>query len=835
LAPWFCFGLISAAALGWLLLSHQVLLPSVYLRYAHPWAAQPGPAPPPWNSLLWDGIAQYFPWRLYAATNLRAGIIPLWNPHQFCGAPFLANGQSALLYPLNLPFWLLPVERAFGVSAFLHLAFAGLFTYFFLVRLRLHPFAAILAAIAFPLNGLFATWIHLPTAVNAAAWLPFLLWSAECARTSPRPFRWLPASALGIACCFFAGHIQTSFYVLFAFVFYSLFRGLSNSPAKGSVPASRPPAARPAADAPEPEPDSAERITLKSQSVWLGASLLLGLLLVAAQLLPSSELASLSHRTAVKSLSSYRTYVSFALPVPQLSLLLLPFSWGDPSQGTYFGKGTLSEFCPYVGFVSLLLALCSTPKTRPSLWWTSVGFCLFSLLAALGAWNNALFFFLIPGFERTGGPARILLLWHFFVNVLAALGMANLLSLWRTEPARAGRRILLSLLGLLALLLLLVVAYRSSFLDRPIQPPNPLLLDTRSLYVILAGVIICMGISLFGRRINLAFVPLLLGVLLLCDLSSFWARSVVFSPAGLAYPKTAITNFLQSHPGRVMPVSKSWSLSQPPQAALPPNSAMAYGLSDVQGYDSLFPGIYKSVLAAFLQQDPSPQANGNMILLRRFVPDLPAFLAAPHVASLLPLPSPSLYSLGKPDDIYLYECRSALPRAYLAGNIVTAQPGEDPLGRLVFEWMVRPAPNAFPPTMLLSPLPPAIASQSPRSDAEAATLPVQDLTPNVVRLSTSSLVPGLAVLRDCFYPGWRSFLDGRPAAILPADLLFRATALPPGSHRIDYVFEPSSFKAGLFLTLLGCAVLAFLATFSLLDGKWRTAPHPRVSPAGKVR
>ena len=819
---WLFLGVVVVACLGWLLVGDRVLLPSIYLRYVSPWAAGSGPNPPPWNSLLWDGIAQYFPWRSYAAENLRAGILPLWNPHQFCGAPFLANGQSALLYPLNLPFWLLPPERAFGVVALIHLLLAGLFTYLFLTRLKLPRAAALFGAVGFALNGFFATWIHLPTSVDAAIWLPFLLWCIESARESRRPLLWLALAALGLACSFFAGHIQTSFYVLFAFTCYGIARSFT-------------PLRKPVGG----QPSAANGSSPVLQLAWLGGCLLLGILLVASQLLPSAELASLSHRMGQKSVVTYRTYVSFALPVPQLSLLLLPFSWGDPSQGTYFGKGTLSEFCPYMGFLTLLLAFCSSPRSHRFLWWSSLAFCLFSLLAALGGWNNALFFFLVPGFERTGGPARILLLWHFFANVLAALGFAHLLSLWRDHPSQAQRRLLFALLGVLVLLSVTLWVYRQNFLGQPGPPPNPFLLDPRSLYLIMAGVLLCAVLALLAGRIKSAFLPPVLVIFLVADLCSFWARTLIFSPANSVYPRTALTALLQGEPGRIMAISESWSLTRPPKAVLPPNSAMAIGLLDVQGYDSLFPGEYKRVLANLLEEDPSPEVNGNMILLRKFSLPLAVLLGARHVASLEPITSPALSLIGRIDGVYLYECPSALPRAYLADTVLRVPNEKIALQRLIANWQSAP-PGTRPLAIItqwagVSPHPPRFAPYLP-------ALSVQSISANHIRLSSKSPSPSFEILRDSRYPGWRAYLNSHITYLLQADVLFRATRLPQGSHQVDYVFEPSSFKVGFFFTLVSITTVTFLLGFCFgrgrkgrKDGSELEASkdgHPRQGPDG---
>jgi hypothetical protein len=65
--------------------------------------------------------------------------------------------------------------------------------------------------------------------------------------------------------------------------------------------------------------------------------------------------------------------------------------------------------------------------------------------------------------------------------------------------------------------------------------------------------------------------------------------------------------------------------------------------------------------------------------------------------------------------------------------------------------------------------------------------------------------PGELVLADSFFPGWRATLDGLPAAIRPADGLFRALTLPAGRHRAAMIYAPWGFRAGLWVSLASLA------------------------------
>ena len=72
-------------------------------------------------------------------SGLRDGVIPFWNPHQYAGAPFLADNQSGIFYPFNLLlFFLWPGFSYRGIEALVvwHFFFAGAAMYACLRLLR---------------------------------------------------------------------------------------------------------------------------------------------------------------------------------------------------------------------------------------------------------------------------------------------------------------------------------------------------------------------------------------------------------------------------------------------------------------------------------------------------------------------------------------------------------------------------------------------------------------------------------------------------------------------------------------------------------------------------
>jgi hypothetical protein len=775
--------LIAALAvlfLGRVLFTAEVPLPAGYLQHFQPWQAAAGGASgheEHWNALVWDAMAQYYPWRSFAHDSLARGVIPLWNPFQFCGMPFVANSQSAVFYPPNVIFYLMDPARAFAVSAALHLFLAGWFAYLLLGALGLGRFGSTFGGVAFAFCGFLATWLQLPTVVNSAVWLPLALFCVA-RYFDTRRVGYIIGMGFAVGTALLAGHPQVFLYVAGVTAVYFIFRAVASEGA-------------------------ARRRAGRGIAVGALAAAL-ALLWGAVQLLPAAELLPLSHRATVASATGYAAYLRFAMPWQQLITLALPEFMGNPVYGTYWGRGNLAEYAAYVGVVPLVLAVLGVVwrRDKHAIFFAAVAVC--ALLLALGTPLNLVLFYGVPGFSTTGGPARMLFIYCAAIALLAGMGAdAAAKALGDSDQARRFARHLA--IGCIAAVLAtgLFVLVLAATLG--VAAGSLLSAPASNIVVMLLALAAAAGMSwMAARRIGVS-PESALAVLLIASTLELFAFGMSYyrtAPPQQVYPQTELTDYLKRRAsiGRILPLYRTWNLTEFPTAVLPPNSAMVYGLSDAQGYDSLYLARYRSVLAAVEERDPSPRANGNMLLGSLGDPSLLPALGVVYVVSQAPLSLAGL-TLERSGEVNIYRVEKFLPRAYMARRVSAAADLRGSLdglkqaaqGGVVLE-TGKDAPQVTP---VLGP-------------HSAVTILAQGLN----RVRVKAWQAGYVVLSDAYYPGWRARVDGKPAPIMIANGAFRAVRLGPGEHDVEMRFEPVSFRLGLFATLIAAAVGAGALAFA---------------------
>src|SRR5437867_281292 len=107
------------------------------------------------------------------------GELPLWNPYNNCGVPFLAQWNTMPLYPPALIYLLLPLSWSLSFFCLLHLFFAGLGMYFLARRWTGNNFAASVAGVIFAFNGLSLNMLMWPSHIATLSWMPWVVLAAE--------------------------------------------------------------------------------------------------------------------------------------------------------------------------------------------------------------------------------------------------------------------------------------------------------------------------------------------------------------------------------------------------------------------------------------------------------------------------------------------------------------------------------------------------------------------------------------------------------------------------------------------------------------------------------
>src|SRR5215467_13631627 len=104
------------------------------------------------------------------------GEVPLWNPYNLCGVPFLAQWNTMTLYPPAIIYLLLPLGWSLSFFCLLHLVWAGLGMYFLARQWTGRELAAGIAGTIFTFNGLILNFLMWPSHVATMSWLPWVLW-----------------------------------------------------------------------------------------------------------------------------------------------------------------------------------------------------------------------------------------------------------------------------------------------------------------------------------------------------------------------------------------------------------------------------------------------------------------------------------------------------------------------------------------------------------------------------------------------------------------------------------------------------------------------------------
>ena len=377
-----------------------------------------------------DFLEQNYIYRFFAATWLREGVLPFWNPYIWSGLPFVGDVQAAVFYPLNLALtlfvkngWL--AYRTVEIQAILHVWFAGLGTYLTLRLLGFSPRASLPAAVAYMFSArLIVEIIHL-NSFHAQVWFPLIfgLFVLGLRRSS---WKALVGAGLLTGMAGLGGYPQAIVWLFFLLL-------------------------------------TTAGVWMVLQRQWirplvaLAVVFGLGVGIALVQYLPTVP----AFLESVRAHYTRQELLEISLNPARLLTFLVPKFFGAVEGGrsnTYWGQGAVYmywELAGYLGMASLLLWPLAWRNPRRFLVWTGFGLLVVGLLMALGRYSPVYLalFQVFPPFHHMRSPSRFLILTtlgNTLVMALALEQIARQRPSLRTWGGWAAALAVLAVLGLVA-------------------------------------------------------------------------------------------------------------------------------------------------------------------------------------------------------------------------------------------------------------------------------------------------------------------------------------------------------------------------------------------------
>jgi hypothetical protein len=92
---------------------------------------------------------------------------------------------------------------------------------------------------------------------------------------------------------------------------------------------------------------------------------------------------------------------------------------------------------------------------------------------------------------------------------------------------------------------------------------------------------------------------------------------------------------------------------------------------------------------------------------------------------------------------------------------------------------------------------------------DAASVTCARWEPEEREFTVRSAGGGRFFLMEQFFPGWKASVDEKPVLIERWEEAFQAITIPPGEHRVRFIFRSDGLRVGAAVSLASLAVLAF--------------------------
>jgi hypothetical protein len=725
-----------------------------------------------------DLLSHYHITMQHAFAWLRAGTLPLWDPHQLCGAPFAAASHQGFVYPFYLPYLLLDAALAFEVHLVLHLVLACLGVTLLCRHFGLGWIAAGLAGLIYGYQGSVMIKVFFPDFLASAAWIPWTFLAVDLVLCAPSARR-CAGLAVVLGMSILGGHgAQFVYFTAWALLPLVLVRSWQLWRQGGAA-------------------------ALGRAHLVLAAGGALGILLAMVRILPFAELLAESWRPP----GNFSQELLNTVHVPPGDFAESLFSPEPPPIPRWAFSSVDTWRQAYAGTVPLLLAGLGL------LLWRRRGIALAMAVAGGGAAVYAFgmqgfvypLIFELPGGNWFRGIDRGLVVFGLAVAVLAGAGLDRLAGggAGASTPMRPAMAAGWAAAAAALLVGLGVIVGQAAGRMRLVA------------YALGGAALLGAGAAAGARRLPRALALGALAVLVTADLfhaqrfagavpsalGGYYARHAdVF--AAIRQRQNHARTYIWSDSGWGQPLFFYSDIAK---------AGLVHGLYLPTDYEPLVGQRIADLMGALGKPVPLPIGPIGYVPFEPSAANLPLlellgvrfFVVDDATEARLQREYPGFFSRLQPilqrGGISLYEYPGAMPRAFLAQHVAVV-PADQTLARMR-EADLRT--HAFVEDAHFPGLPPDAATAPGRVE-------LVGYEPNRVEVETDSPAHGLLVLTDQYYPGWRASVDGEPTPLYRTDYAFRGVLVPAGRHRVAFTYRPLSWLLGAAGSALGLVITVML-------------------------
>ncbi len=730
--------IISLAAVilffSFLLIKKGVPLPAdALVGMYHPWRdlyKKEFPVGYPYkNFLITDPVRQQYPWKTAVINQFKQKQLPLWNPYSFSGYPLLANFQSGAFYFINILFLTFNFNLGWSLYIILQPVLALLFMYLFL-KDKVDRFSALIGSIAFSFSGFIVAWFEWGNVGHTFIWLPLIFYTLEKI-IRKKSWKYALLFIFALSSSFFAGHLQTAFYVILVSVLYSLSMIFKLK-------------------------KTSKILAIKRISI----AFLFFTILTSIQWLPTLNLIQ-------KSTRGLNVPKLLFLPFKHLIQMFFPDFFGNPATLNYWGEWNYLEYISYIGIIPIFFALyyifsSSFSKNR--------FFKITLIISILFATNNPIaklpFALNIP-FISTSSPARLVSLICFSSAVLSAYGAKKFLK---------QKKIKALLIFTLFIFISWVVVYfldarpHSKYLRYNVTKRN-LILPTAIFLTFACGFFIKNILKKFLNKKIAKYLEylFLLGILIivLFDGFRFLSKFNPFIKKDLIYPDTKILSYLQED-------KEKFRVIAPDERILIPNSAIPYKIETVQGYDPLMLKNYVSLV----QYSETGEFNKKYPRSRIVQPQNieTGLIDILNVKYLLTFDEfgEEFEKIMEEGETKLYKNPNYLPRIYFANELQFLENKEEIYKKIINEQKTTTDRIVYK------------IGQQENKVCDQAEILESNIKANQITVKTNNSNDCYLVVSQVYYPTWSVIVDNKKKKIEQVNSIFPAVKLNKGEHEVTF-------------------------------------------------